>query len=46
MHWRPPRKIKRYVTDPDEFVSDQKSKYNNLKLQELKLQLTPIETLN
>ena len=46
MQCRPPRKIKRYMTDPDEFSADTRYKYSNLTLQELKLQVNAIDTLN
>jgi hypothetical protein len=46
MQCRPPRKIKRYMTDPDECPNDNRHKYNNLTLQELKLQVSAIDTLN
>jgi hypothetical protein len=46
MHGRPPLKIKRYLTDPDDFSNDNKSKYNHLTLQELKLQMSAIGSLN
>lgn len=46
MQCRPPRKIKRYVTDPDEFSSDHRYKYTNMTLQQLKLQVNAIDTLN
>lgn len=45
MHCRPPRKIKRYMTDPEEFGSDYRSKYGHMNLQELKLQVSAIDTL-
>lgn len=46
MQCRPPRKIKRYMTDPDECPTEHKSKYSNMTLQELKLQVSGIDTLN
>ena len=46
MQCRPPRKIKRYLTDPDEFSADNRYKYSNLTLQELKLQVNAIDTLS
>lgn len=46
MQCRPPRKIKRYMTDPDESPADNRYRYNNLTLQELKLQVSAIDTLN
>lgn len=46
MYCRIPRKIKRYLTDPDDIETELKCKYNNLTLQEIKLQLNPFEALN
>lgn len=46
MYCRVPRKIKRYMTDPDEIEKQLKYKYNNLTLEEIKLQLNPFEALN
>ena len=46
MYCRPPRKIKRYLTEPEELPNDNKSKYNNLTLNELKFQVHAIDTLN
>lgn len=45
MNSRPIHKIKRYMTDPDEFNADLKRKYNNLTLQDTKLHHNPFEAL-
>ena len=41
------RKFKRYLTEPDDFKGENRRKYGNLTLKELKLQLgdVDIETL-
>ena len=46
MQCRPPRKIKRYLTEPDEFSGEYRSKYGNLNMKELKLQVGAIDMLN
>ena len=46
MHGRNPRRIKRYMTEPDDLELEHKTKYSNLTFQEIKLQLNPFEALS
>ena len=46
MQCRPPRKVKRYLTEPDELSGEFRNKYGNPNIKELKLQVSAIDTLS
>ena len=46
MRGKNPRKYKRYLTEPEEFPSENYAKLTNLTLKELKLQVGGMELLN